>query len=841
MNPLPDYLHLQLEDALRTRRVVVWYDPSQEFQPFIDGLLKKPKGALTTTRFGAIEAAMACYDGSFFALRLDVEPSVESAKPDPLLIYVPGVDQMPTASPLKELECAGTTYQRSLSKVAKQLLKRIYTDGAIDEMLGDKQLTYHDISKLLEPNQEGGASILKLVLGDLDAASMVAKWLGGIAFDKEIETKGGRGELLKLVTARCGLALDESTALDACRDQLCRFLLINEFRADLSGVEPGSISMVPKAGLKEQRDFVAKVLDSLRRGRPEFYEEIADSVEQEFSLSKAEIPAANLGDIDTFRFEEKVMLAYVGEQIVAGSYDGARDLVTRHRQSFWANQDLSRRQAQWQLCAILTELGAEIVRVRKELQNVGGQARTLVGSFAADHGWHLVDSLHRRMETLVAQMQDEPEAETAVGVIRSKTDELLRLMADSFAAAFEADKWTVPGVLHQTQIYPQKVAAQPGRIAWFHVDAMRYEMAYELARLLSESIETELSPAIAALPSITPLCMAALLPGASASYAVVEDKGKVAARIGQVVLTDVNDRMNFLKTQVPDSADLTLENVLRMTQAKLQEKTAGVRLLVVRSQEIDSLGEKHEMLARQLMDTVIGNLARAVRRLAALGYERFVITADHGHQFSNRKEDDMKLEAPTGATLELHRRCWIGRGPSIPVGAVKITGADLGYDFPLDFVFPQGLGVFKAGGGLSYHHGGFSLQELVIPVLSFRMPLTGANQKSSDTTVSIHTDFQTITNRTFVVTIDAGTNMLSTDPIKLRILLVAKGEEVGYAGMATGASFENKVLSIKPGERASVVMVLTTDGVNSLSIVAQDAGSPAVYAENKNIPVKLKS
>ena len=230
-----------------------------------------------------------------------------------------------------------------------------------------------------------------------------------------------------------------------------------------------------------------------------------------------------------------------------------------------------------------------------------------------------------------------------------------------------------------------------------------------------------------------------------------------------------------------------------------------------------------------------------MRRLAALGYERFVITADHGHQFSNRKEDDMKLEAPTGATLELHRRCWIGRGPSIPVGAVKVSGADLGYDYPLDFVFPQGLGVFKAGGGLSYHHGGFSLQELVIPVLSFRMPLTGANQKSSDTTVSIHTDFQAITNRTFVVTVDAGTNMLSTDPIKLRILLVAKGEEVGYAGMATGASFENKVLSIKPGERASVVMVLTTDGVNSLSIVAQDAGSPAVYAENKNIPVKLKS
>jgi len=260
----------------------------------------------------------------------------------------------------------------------------------------------------------------------------------------------------------------------------------------------------------------------------------------------------------------------------------------------------------------------------------------------------------------------------------------------------------------------------------------------------------------------------------------------------------------------------------------------------VRSQDIDSLGEKHEMLARQLMDTVIGNIARAVRRLATTGYERFVITADHGYQFSSRKEDDMKLEAPTGNTLELHRRCWIGKGPNLSVGSVRILGADLGYDSPLEFVFPQGLGVFKAGGGLSYHHGGFSLQELVIPVLSFRMPQSGAKRRSSETSMRVLTDFQAITNRTFVIIVEADTNMLSTESIRLRVILVAKGEEVGYAGMAHGASFENKVLSIKPGERASVVMVLTKEGVNNLSIVAQDAGSPAVYAEVKNIPVKLK-
>jgi hypothetical protein len=514
-----------------------------------------------------------------------------------------------------------------------------------------------------------------------------------------------------------------------------------------------------------------------------------------------------------------------------------------HRRSFWAEQDLSRRQIQWELCATLAKLGAEGQRVSGELKSVSGGSKALVDKYTADQGWHRLDTLHRRLEAQIARMSDEPEAEQAVAVVRAKTDEVLRVLAETFSSALESDKWSVDRTLHQTQIYPQKVQPLPGKVAWFHVDAMRFEMAPELARQLSEAAESEIVPAVAALPSITPLCMAALLPGASASYAVVEQDGKAAARVGTAVLGDVADRMTYLKAQIPDAGDITLEKVLQSTTAKLQSLTGGIRLLVVRSQEIDSLGEKHELLARQLMDTVIGNLARAVRRLASLGYERFVITSDHGHQFSSRKEDDMKLPAPTGATIELHRRCWIGRGPSIPVGAVHVTGADLGYDSPLEFVFPQGLGVFKAGGGLSYHHGGFTLQELIIPVLSFRMPQSAAAQPVQGAKVKLTADFQVITNRTFVINVEMDADLVSPEPVRLRIVLVHKNEEVGYAGMAHGADFNSadKVLTLTPGKRANVVLLLTKDGIDTVSIMAQDAGSPAVYAELKGIPVKLKS
>ena len=65
-------------------------------------------------------------------------------------------------------------------------------------------------------------------------------------------------------------------------------------------------------------------------------------------------------------------------------------------------------------------------------------------------------------------------------------------------------------------------------------------------------------------------------------------------------------------------------------------------------------------------------------RFGDAGVESFVITADHGHQFSRRREEDMRIESPGGDTVALHRRCWAGRGGTTPPGTVRVTGTDEG-------------------------------------------------------------------------------------------------------------------------------------------------------------------
>src|SRR5207245_3337722 len=89
-------------------------------------------------------------------------------------------------------------------------------------------------------------------------------------------------------------------------------------------------------------------------------------------------------------------------------------------------------------------------------------------------------------------------------------------------------------------------------------------------------------------------------------------------------------------------------------------------------------------------------------------------------------------------------------GGATPPGTIRVSAAELGYDSDLDFVFPKSLGVFKAGGDLAYHHGGISLQEMVVPVVTFRIP---AAPEPALTGGVVHLDGapDAVTNRAFTV------------------------------------------------------------------------------------------
>ncbi len=847
-HPLHEYLAAQVAVRLAQRRVVVWYDPRAEFAPFINELRGQPADApLTDERVervtpGQQSAALACYDGSFFAVRVIVEPLVAIDQPDPLLIYLPGVTRDETRSPLLELEQGGTTYEPQLKRQTRNVLLHLgHTDGVIDEMLASEGLRYADIAALIAATAEGGGqpALLRVIFpGTRDNAALVAAWLADPATDAALGEKGATGELYKLVGSRLGLGLELSAPLAESRSRLLRFLLAGEFRADLACPPPPILSQVPEPATKEQGAFLREVIGRLRQEHADPYIAHADTIAGEFSLATAGVSALDLGAIDTFRFEERALLDQCDTLLAEGEYARVGHLVAERASSFWVDRDVARR-AQWRACELVAQLLGACRAVGAELAKSGHDPAAWVAAYTRDDGWYRLDQGHRQLESWLANLDDEPTLGRSIALARGEYDALTRRLAEGFGRALRGADWQIPGVQPQTRIYDDAVAAQHGTVALVLVDALRYEMGQELAQQLRPLGELRLTPALGVLPAITKLGMAAFLPGAAASYNVVEERGKLAASVDGTPLPDLAARQKFLAARVPQTVDLELAELLVSPAKQLGGRFKDARLIVVRSQEIDSLGEAgHTHLARQVMDAMIANVARGVRKLAALGVERIVVSADHGHLFAQERGDDMKTESP-GPAVELHRRCWIGRGGSTPPGAVRVTGADLGYQTDLDFIFPTGLGVFKAGGGLAYHHGGVTLQELVIPVVQLRVPQR-KTASAAALRVIIGGQPTTLTNRTLGVTLTL-LGDLFTEPTRVRPILLAGSEQVGYAGMALGAELDaaTGTVLLTPGATANVGLMLTRDDCAGVRIVVQHPVTDAALGQTDEIPVRL--
>lgn len=836
------YLNRQLGDKLAARRVVVFYDPKKSFETFFSRELEivghgyddVPRAVI-----GEELSFVVTYEGSFFGTRAVIEPIVKADAPERLLIYVPGILRSADSSVLMELEKGGTDYCPELKRVAREVLRRTMSDGHIDQILRSEGLTYDDLVQVLESGEEGTKSVLRTIFRGKPSEVLLAAWIAEDGHDEDITSKGAKTELLALLESRLGLSVESEVDIADVRQRAVRYALVNEFRLDLTGDEPSATTMIVSTSTKEQAARVREVTSKLREEHPEVYVELADGVARDMGLSNATVDASALGAVDTFRFEEQALLELAAELVTSKDYSRALALIEERAHSFWVDRDVLR-QAQWQACRAAAELGVSIESAKAQLPS-GADPRRWVDLYTASDGWFVADQLHRRMESWLTGMDEEPEAEKGIGIVRAQYELLVRQMTEGFVRAVIDSDWDLSGVRRQTSTYKDFVAETTGKVAYFLVDSLRFEMGAEIARQLERAKELRLTPALASLPSVTPVGMASLLPEASSRLSVVERGAKVAARVGDSVLGTAAERMRFLEARVPGALDITLGELLSAKPAALAKRLGGVALVAVRSQEIDFVGETDsDLLARQVMDSVIGNIVRAVNKLAAAGVEHFVISADHGHLFSGRKEDDMKIEAPGGETVELHRRCWIGRGGSTPAGAVRVSGEALGYESDLEFIFPLGAGVFKAGGGLAYHHGGVSLQEMVVPVVSFRMPAE-ATAAPSVKTVTLADLPTRITNRTFSASIEFEAQLFTEEPPVVRVVLVSEGEQVGQAGMAADGDLDvaTGILAAKPGARVSVGFMLARDDVNALRVVVQDPKTDAVIAQSDEIPVEL--
>jgi hypothetical protein len=493
---------------------------------------------------------------------------------------------------------------------------------------------------------------------------------------------------------------------------------------------PASLASVPVANSTGGIDACLRLARTWRNSREhrDHYVTVANQVEQALALGQMDWPVERLRDNETFLCVERALLGQVENELLKAANPEWLQLASDRRSRFWADV-FPAIQARWALISSAAEVLLEADRVGQAIKQAPTTVPALVKAYAEDDApWCLLDTHHRHLESRkynfeFAASHDHDGLDQLITKAEQRYTEVGSALARHFITQFQKAKHPIPGLLRQRDIFEKQVKPLlgTGKVAYVWVDALRFEMARELSRLLKDDFKLELQPAIGTLPTITEIGMATLLPKAHESAKVVSvGGGKLALEIAGKVIRDRKDRVAFLKEQAGVSVfDARLEDLLPKPGKKVKDGIQNAQLILITSQEIDELGETDNLAqARLQIDGVLSHVRRGVRILADHGIKTIVLVADHGHLFADEIGEDMKIEAPGGKVEDLHRRVWIGVGGTSEPSYLRTSLTALGVDSEFDIATPWTFAVFKAkGGGRAYFHGGLSPQELIVPVV----------------------------------------------------------------------------------------------------------------------------
>ena len=145
---------------------------------------------------------------------------------------------------------------------------------------------------------------------------------------------------------------------------------------------------------------------------------------------------------------------------------------------------------------------------------------------------------------------------------------------------------------------------------------------------------------------------------------------------------------------------------------------------------------------------------------------------------------------------------------------------------------PRALVAYRAG--QSYFHGGASLQETVVPVISVRIqPLAPTLRQTPTVTIAYKRGAQRITTRLPVVELAVGQGDLFSQGEPVEILLEAqnrKGAVVGEARPGGPVNPATKIVRIKPGETVAVTLKMSMEYEGPFTIKALDPATMTTYS-----------
>ncbi len=734
LGPVSATLVAELREEARKHGVLVWLDKDGAYTELVDFLTRQPAND------NDFPYPLFAYRGSFLELMLGLDGREDGVTMQPLVLHMPGFTEEDIArTPVYELYCSGRRHRIALPTLIGNAAQGKVTPAEIESALesGLPSLAEADdwLAALLRGESSGPRVELSvssptrlfddLVTGDGSAARLnEAAMLS--ATKRYLERTLGLDEAWSLrdATGEYG-----ETAISKLQQEMLSWALCVEFVHDLKR-DPMDAFLLP---LKRLPSGVVESSKSLavhiRKAHPDLYVREADRVEVQLEIESKDATAADLGRVDTFRFEDKKVLEAALEALENERWEEAA-AFTKDRseeRSFWVRRDDGRRTG-WKLVDLAARLGSLVAKHESLLSGARGLDQ-VAERYA--HGGYEVDAAHRQLEQARAQLPIVRLDE--FNLLRKRLNGLRRVYrgwADAQAIAFgeicKKQGFLPESSLQQRALFEEVVrplAEDPGTTAYFCVDALRFEMGKQLLDSIVKEGggKAQLLPRFAELPTLTEVGMNVLAPVSQDGRLQPElnAKGIQGFRAGQSLVGSPESRRKAMHERVGGETcpRIALEDLLDKDVASVRRTIARARLILVHSDAIDKAGE--EGLGLKHFDDELVRIRAAIVKLRDAGVKSFVITADHGFLL---QDDTTRKPIAHGRKIDAKRRHVIEKAAADHAGEIRVSSTALRYDGDeVQFMFPETTMPFDVGVKTKdFLHGGNSLQERLIPVITVR-------------------------------------------------------------------------------------------------------------------------
>jgi uncharacterized protein (TIGR02687 family) len=468
-----------------------------------------------------------------------------------------------------------------------------------------------------------------------------------------------------------------------------------------------------------------------------------------------------IGSLDVFEDFDRQAIRRLKQGLLdqtLGASEVRRTLQARRR-GFWYEQYAHHYEVIWQA----HQLRQAINRLAFPLP----QAAKVAERYGQD--FHLIDRSYRKLIAAFLHAGEPGELGKLVSQVEGDyLDKFLVPLQQAWDEAIgQAAHWPPAGLPSQQAFFRRHLAGDesPRRKRLVIIsDGLRYEAAHELQDLLNHErgYKTQLSLLATALPSITKVGMAALLP--HQRLTLDPSQGKILLD-GQACQT-TEAREKVLQAGFAGNARaMRLDDFMGLPREALREVIKSNELIYVYHNRIDNAGENPQAEKEVFLEVerTFRDLQQCIKRYLGNGGRHVVITADHGFLYQHRGLDSTDVVQP-GAQEEVlkkdHRYMLGRRLQATPATRVYASQA-VGFDGDWQVMVPKGVHRFPAQGTKRYVHGGGSLQEMTVPMLTLA-------QVDSDDRRAVDVDVTVRTNR--ITTNQFSIFLQQRDPVQGQVL-----------------------------------------------------------------------